>query len=60
MLQGIVITGLSSYVEKHGQFTTEVLCLQPHSTLFLCFLFFLFETFVFGASTHLGRYVNVI
>ena len=41
---------------KHGQFTKRVLCLRPHSTLFS----FLLETFVFGASTHLGRYVGVI
>ena len=56
-----MVTGISSYAET---WAIHIFCvLLVFKTLFnpLLVLFsFLLETFVFCASTHLGRYVGVI
>ena len=59
MLQGIVITGLSSYVETWAIHKRGPVFSASFNPL-LVFFSFLLEAFVFGASIHLGRYVDEI
>ena len=54
-----MVTGISSYVETWAIHKRGPVFKTSFNPLLVLFSFLL-ETFVFGASTHLGRYVDVI